>query len=377
MTRMLLVPIKTIIVDMTKFIALAACALGMPAWIGATAQQTQMLTGDKNNEYGVVYSLPRTELVVDVRCRVTERVPGPYRQYAKRYLGADAEVAEHSAGVQLCAVDMWVRGVPSDRQYLMQMKPGALARLNVAGSGMLLAINTTAEPEDYPAPEQVENAPEPDMDEYLRYVDSDYLTSLSSAKRAQLLAQTIMDIRESRLSLSRGTAETMPADGRQLELMLQSLEQQENALTRAFNGYEYTREQARRFTLLPDSTSLDGDILLFRLSDNDGFCDKDDYSGEPVYINLAMVQSPEVPLDAKGEPKELPKNAVIYALPGTLSVALKYKGEPAGNTEELDFAQFGMTFGLDPKLFTDKRKPSMATFDPATGALKSISEIQQ
>lgn len=343
----------------------------------ASAQQTRMLTADKNNDYGVVYSLPQTELVVDVQCAVTQRVPGPYRQYAGRYLGAPAKVKEYSSQAVITRSDMWVRGVASDDKYVMQMKPGALASVCVDESGMLLAVNTRVDSPDSPTLQEVENQQSPDLNEYLRYVDADYLVSLSSAKRAQLLAQTIMEIRESRLALSRGTAETMPTDGRQLELMLQSLEQQENALMRAFNGYEYTYTQTRRFSLIPDSTSCDNDILLFRLSDNTGFCDKDDYSGREVYLTMSLVQSPEMPLGMNGEPKPLPKNAVVYCLPGTASAALKYKGELTGSPAQFDFAQFGSVFGLDPKVFTDKRKPSMAVFNPATGALLEISEIEQ
>ncbi|MCM1005934.1 MAG: DUF4831 family protein [Prevotella sp.] len=360
---------------MKRLLIFSVCAFcALTAYI-APAQQTKILTGDKANEYGVVYSLPETELVVDASCSVTVRVPGPYRIYAKRYLGAEAPIQEFSSTAKLENADMWIRGVASDSKFLMQMKPGALASLNVSNSGMLLAINAETELEAESVLEMPENTPVPDIDEYLKYVDADYLASLSSAKRAQILAQTIMEIRESRLSLSRGTAETMPADGKQLELMLNGLEQQENALMRAFNGYEHTSYQAHRYTCLPDSTDTDTQVLLFRLSDNTGFCDKDDYSGEEVYLSFSLKSTPELPLDLQGKPKELPKNAVIYSLPGTAEVALVYKGEQAGSSEQFNFAQFGTQFGLDPKLFTDKRKPYMASFDPATGALMSITEI--
>ena len=78
---------------------------------GAAAfpQQTRLLTGDKSNEYGVVYSLPVTELVVDATCRVTTRVPGPFRQYATRYLGTEATVSEPSSSspVWICSRAVW------------------------------------------------------------------------------------------------------------------------------------------------------------------------------------------------------------------------------------------------------------------------------
>ena len=39
-------------------------------------------------------------------------------------------------------------------------------------------------------------------------------------------------------------------------------------------------------------------------------------------------------------------------------------------------AQFGTTFGLSPAVFTDKKAPSYAIFNPATGALETIAEIK-
>lgn len=362
---------------MTRFHAILCCTcLGT---IMLCAQQTKLLSGDKSNDYGVVYSLPQTEVVVDAECTVTKRVPGPYLRYAKRYLGAEASVKEHSSSVKLDNVEMWTRGIAAEPRYLFQMKAGAVASVNVAEDGMLLAVNTEVElPEEQELDSPI-NENVPDIDEYLRYVDADYLASLSSAKRAQLLAQTIMEIRESRLSLSRGTAETMPTDGRQLELMLQSLEQQEDALMRAFNGYEYSIKQIQRFTCLPDSATLagSGSVLLFRLSDTTGFCQADDYTGEPVYLEFFTVQTPEIPLDIKGEPKAMPKNAVVYRIPSTASVNVKYKGDTVGSPSQFNFAQTGIVYGLDPKLFTDKKAPSKAIFDPSTGAVVSIQEIEK
>ena len=345
----------------------------------AVAQQTKLLSGDKTNDYGVVYSLPKTELVVDVECVVTKRVPGPYREYAKRYLGAEAPIKEHSSSVELSDVEMWTNGVASEPKYLFQMKVGAIASVCVSNDGMLRGINTDVETKTYSVLSQPANQTPPDMNEYLRYVDADYLASLSSAKRAQLLAQTIMEIRQSRLSLARGTAETMPTDGRQLELMLESLEKQENALMRAFYGCEYSTTQVQRYRCLPDSaTIMDGQsVVLFRLSELTGFCQGDDYTGEPVYLTFKSVQTPEVPLDIKGDPKAMPKNAVVYCIPGTAAVSLSYKGNIVGSPEQFNFAQTGITYGLDPKLFTDKKTPSMATFDAATGALQEIVEISK
>lgn len=342
---------------------------------GSRAQQTRMLSADKNTDYGIAYSLPQTALQVYVQGTVTETVPGPYYKYAERYLGKkDVNVAPSRVS-DINSVDVLAYGVPGTQKYVMQLKPGALTQICVSEDGMLTGINTSAPVPELPQYAQADDTAAPDMDEYLRYVDADFLSSLSSARQAEMLAQTIMEIRDSRLSLSRGTAETMPADGRQLELMLQSLEQQENALTRAFLGYTHTRHFSRVYSCLPDSTDSDTRMVLCRLSNEAGLIDADSYAGEPLYISIGEAAEIEWPVDAKGAPKALPKDGVMYALPASAEVSLQWRGSTL-YSKQFEFAQFGRIFALDPKLFTDKKNPSQATFDAVTGALTSIQTIK-
>ena len=52
------------------------------------------------------------------------------------------------------------------------------------------------------------------------------------------------------------------------------------------------------------------------MSDFAGFVDADDYSGDPVYVDVTVTSEGELPVDDKGEEKKLPKDAVIYNVPG-------------------------------------------------------------
>lgn len=115
-----------------------------------------------------------------------------------------------------------------------------------------------------------------------------------------MLSESLMEVRDARVSLTRGTAETMPTDGRQLELMLNSLVHQEAAMTAAFRGVTETQTLTRPFIFTPEK---DGRLILFRMSDFAGFVEPDNYSGEPVYVNVKMTREPELPVDAKGEEK--------------------------------------------------------------------------
>lgn len=254
----------------------------------------------------------------------------------------------------------------------MQLKPGAATFIQVAEDGMLLALNKEVEPGQ--APEDLKGSELTlstlDKDEYLQYVDENFMAAQSRAKRAQLLWETLMEVRNARLALAKGTAETMPADGRQLELMLQSLTKQEQALTDAFAGTIQTQTVVRKYSFIADDESETRNIIC-RFSQTDGF----DTGGEPLYLTLERVDSPQLPKDDKGEVKKLPKDAVMYVLPGTAQVVLK-QGKKELYNKELQFAQYGVNFGLNPILFTDRKAPSFATFNPVTGALETLGELK-
>lgn len=53
---------------------------------------------------------------------------------------------------------------------------------------------------------------------------------------AELVAKEIYNIRESKNALVRGQADNMPKDGAQLKLMLDHLDEQEQAMTEMFSG---------------------------------------------------------------------------------------------------------------------------------------------
>ena len=342
------------------------------AAFATVAQSTKVLTAEKSNEYGLVYSLPTTALEVEVTATHQIGKKGPYYLYAKKSIGTDKAIAEDYEKWEITDVKVTPYGVPdASTQYLMQLRPGALTSITVDQNGMLLAIN-----KDVEAPKRVvaangestEKVKWPTGNEYLDFVDEDFVASKSSAKQAQLLAESLMEVRDAKLALTRGTADNMPADGKQMELMLASLGEQEAALNAAFTGTVTTETVTRKFTFIPEK---DAKEIIFRMSDFAGFVDPDDLSGEPVYIQIESVNEASLPLDAKGEPKKLPKNAVIYNIPGSAQVSISLLGKKLYD-KEIQMSQFGMTFGLDPILFTDKKEPSFAVFDPVTGALLEI-----
>ncbi|MDE6008339.1 MAG: DUF4831 family protein [Muribaculaceae bacterium] len=353
-----------------------AALLLLTASFQASSQQTKILTAEKHNEYGLIYTLPITALEVEVTAVREVREAGPYYRYAKKYTGSDNVIKENGESWTIKSVSVRPYGIPNpDERYLMQLKPGALTYIGVDADNMLLSINAEPKAPASPAPlppnklEGEKLAPQ----EYLQYVDEDFIASQSSAKQAQMLAENLMEIRDSKVSLTRGTAETMPADGKQMELMLNSLAHQEKALSAAFLGNVTRETVVRRFSYVPVENARN---VLFRLSDFEGFVAPDDYSGEPVYITVHITEEGVLPTDAKGEEKKLPKDAVAYCVPGAAKITISYMGRDLF-ASEYEMSQFGVTFGLNPAIFSDKKAPSFAIFDPTTGALKEIGVMKE
>ena len=147
------------------------------------------------------------------------------------------------------------------------------------------------------------------------------------------------------------------------------LDEQERALMALFCGRERTVTVAREFDYCPTG-DVDKDVL-FRISDVEGVVKSDNLGGDPVYISVEVTRQGEMPVDDKGEPKKLPKNAVMYNIPGQARVTLRYDGKNLLD-KEVDVSQFGINFGLDPSMFTNKKSPNYLLFYPETGSIKEI-----
>ncbi len=344
-----------------------------------TAQQSQRLTAGKANEYGLVYSLPLTAVDITLEAEITETTPGEFANYARRYLAVTDAVTEPGRSVRLTGAKIGIHGIPDpENRWLAQFKNGSNPFMTLTADGIPLAINAEGTMPDDVEPSMAitlssgldNNA----LAEGRRAATTaEMAQSSGTGKRAELAAQRIFELREMRNDLLSGQAENMPADGEALRVALEAIDRQEQALTSMFAGTTrtYSTTMTRSFT--PDSTSIDGvPYVIGRLSTVDGFAAPADLSGSPVTVAVQLVEEGILPVDERGETKSFPRGAVAYRIPGRALITVSYAGQEVASVT-VDVAQYGAVFGLDPKLFTDKREPSKAIFDPATGALVELA----
>lgn len=321
---------------------------------------------------GVNYFMPQTAFRITVVAEKKVTIPGELNKYAFRYLRMQDVVQEGSTEWSIKSITMEPYGVPDrSKAYNVKLKPKTAAPLvSLTHDGILLAINTDAEETTLPPLPQGTPAETPLNPK--QYMSQEILSAGSTAKMAELCAQEIYDIRESRNALIRGEADNTPKDGEQLRLMLDQLDTQSRALEQLFTGYTLTSTEVFSFNFLP-SAETDKE-LLFRFSQYSGAVDADDLSGRPVYISIKNTGD----LPAKVENAETDKKkakierGLYYNVPARETVSIFDLNETY-LTAEYSMGQFGYTEILSNLLF-DKKLTTKVSFYQENGGVRKLEQ---
>lgn len=354
-------------------------ALSAASCMLSHAQNSQKITAGKANEYGLIYTLPQTALDIYIEAEVTESHPGEFYNYARRHLGINNAITTDSRSARVISAMIVPRGMPDPgKRYTAQFKAGQSAYIMLTDNEIPMAINAeNGKDATGPGiPSARPAAPSPLEGEAARQaVTSEMARSASVSKKAELAAQRIFELRETRSDILSGNADNPPADGDAMKLVLDNLSAQEAALTAMFAGTTSTRTEVQRYTVVPDSSDVIGRVIG-RLSAVDGLIEADNLAGAPITVDIKVIEQGVLPVNEKGEVKTFPKGGVAYNIPGTAAVTVNYGGAQVASST-LPLAQLGIVFGLDPALFTNKKEPYKVTFDPTTGAVLELAPMTE
>ena len=203
-------------------------------------------------------------------------------------------------------------------------------------------------------------------------MSEDALAAGSTSKMAELIAQDIYEIRDSRNQLVRGQADNMPKDGEQLRLMLNQLNLQDRALTSLFAGTTVSDTTRHTFLIVPDSVIVRD--ILFRFSQKLGLVDADDLAGVPYYINIDDLSTVPAPAPVDPRKKLKPIDGIFVNIPGRLRATVS-DGQQAIITSEFPAGQFGNVELLSGSLF-NKRFTTRLWLNPLSGAIERLDAEQ-
>lgn len=341
--------------------------IGLLFTLSGAAQEVSTYTPGAMGE-GVVYYLPKTEIELQVTVTKVVYTPGEFCQYADRYLRLTGISSKPEEYREINNIKVSTVGVPDpDNAYVVKLKDKSVAsQVELTPEGIIKAINTTSPVEKIPATKITDTAKK--RIDPRSFMTEEILMAGSTAKMAELVAKEIYNIRESKNSLTRGQADYMPKDGAALKLMLDNLEEQEQAMTQMFSGTTERTEKVVTIRITPEGDVKDK--VAFRFSKKLGVLGVEDLAGQPVYISITNREALPAPDPKAKEKKKI--DGVIYNIPGKalVTVFTPHKRYFEG---ELPVTQFGTTEVLVDNLF-NKKVNTRVIFNSSTGGIVKIDK---
>lgn len=345
---------------------------------GLSAQNTVKMSAVRSNDYGVVYSLPKTSIIVKAKATKTTRKAGEFYEYAQQYLNIANPITQDEVIYTLTDILAETQGIPDkEKSYQVEFKSNTLAPyVTLTKSGLICAINADAQFDNTNnTSTPVTNETEKTLPNPNSFLSEETLRAGSKSRQADLIAKQIFTLRETRNSILTGEADNMPPDGNAYKLVMERLDSQEKALTSLFIGTETVENiESSEYTVIPEGKNIEKQII-FRFSQRLGFVRNDDLSGAPAYLFLTSKDPiKEAPVLSPKEEKELQKKfskGVIFNVPGKATLEVEFANKN-WVSRSCDVVQFGTQDVLAPQMFDNNKQPIKVIFYPDLGAIKQI-----
>lgn len=298
-------PMKKIMTYLAASLLAASCANTAEL---IELQVSQLGQEPKDTESSLLYALPRTVLKVELTVREERSVPGPYWEYAERYLGLKEVVRSNSSRWSIWDVSVDTHSeVDPGHYYSLNVLEGNFDRgslLPYLEQGtVLLGTETVHESLKGNGLQSTHKA------NYIRYEDlgvsnnfeerteTMYKTLVtdtsfvqvpvqrtvveqkSSSTKAREAADFLLELRTRRFEMLTGEYEVYP-DGEAMSAAIHKLDQMEDAYLSLFTGKTITKIMKRTWFIIPRSGKDPSSYSLDVFSEALGFVPEDLMEGK-------------------------------------------------------------------------------------------------
>jgi len=330
-------------------------------------------------ENGIIYALPKTTLRFTVEASRTDIIPGPYYEYAEKYLGMDNVPEEEYSDWKISniIIDSYTE---IDPEQFYMLEPEGKMNINMQKlieSGSILPVNLRAKhqfPNDFygfndPGKEvvftdlSVKKYIGEEKVTYYKRVQRDSLFAKVPVVKTQSVTKTFEDkaeeaanfifmIREKRFELLTGMADFYP-EGKSLEAAINELNSLESEYLSLFIGKRFSSTYRATFEFSPREKDLNQPHILFRYSDERGVLPPNDLRGRPVIVEMEKLnhtQNLDFLLNNPVNPEEEKNiNKLFYRIPDQALVQV-IDGNQLLAKRKLTIEQFGAVVKI-PSLF--------------------------
>jgi hypothetical protein len=354
---------KKLMIFMTSAVLLAACASTEPLELRVTPLGQEPAKVKEQ----IVYALPQTVLKVEVTFQEVRSVPGPYWEYAEKYLGLKEVVRAKSSFWNIWDVAIGQHEeLDPQHFYSLNVMDGVFdgqSLLPYLEQGIVMSGTETIH-------ESIKGngLQSTSRDNFVRYVDMGvsnnfeertetmYKTIVtdtafvevpvqrtvveqkSSSTKAREAADFLLELRTRRFEMLTGEYEVYP-DGEAMGASIQKLDQMESSYLSLFTGKTITRILKRTWFIVPhtgvDPSSYPLDIFSATL----GFVPADLNEGQALEVHIRPLGK-TIKIGGYFSAARVPDNALLYRIPDLAELKVML-GEQALSTHRISIYQSG------------------------------------
>jgi hypothetical protein len=367
---------------MRLLIFIISILIVIPSFGQKTKKKEDETTGQVFSE-GVVYSLPRAGIKVNLKATCTYFTAGPFAQYAEQLLGLGNIKTTNSSGWVIDDMKIEVFSEP-DPESTFKTKGNAASLINLSPTGCLAGINAGSSAADLHSlvagyslkvnTAQIQSAfSNLTSTSWFSQGDSTNnfkVVRISPEKKAAEAVAKIFECRRIRYDIAAGLLDEFHPDGKAYEASLKELDLIEKENLMLFTGKTYQKQYSFGFVYIPSSKPVKGDVL-FRFSDEKGVLPGSDLSGKPVTID---IQPSDLPSDKKGLASSENPNAgasgVFYRIPAMADYRILQDMQVISSGRIL-IPQMGQTAPFPEELLDGSYAVEI---HPETGAIKHVQK---
>ncbi len=275
-------------------------------------QVTKLDNQTNISEGGIIYALPQTNLKFTVEASRTDVIPGPYYEYAEKYLGIENAPKEETRVWQISNIVVTsYNDIDPEQFYIVEPSGKMNFDINkLIQSGNIMPINKPLEDvfsNDFYGVNKEEHEIVFTNLSTTKFVGKEKITYYKRVQRDSLFAKVpvtqtqsvyksfedkaeeaasfIFQIREKKFELITGMADFYP-EGESLELAIKELNNMENNYLELFLGKKIKSNYNACFEFTPSETELSQPYIIFRFNEDKGILPPNDLSGRPIIVEL-------------------------------------------------------------------------------------------
>lgn len=264
------------------------------------------------NDNAAVYALPKTILNITVEARRATVIPGPFHEYADKYLSIQNVADRKTTGWEISDIQINIYQ-EADPEYFFTLGNTRFKNANQILSGLaedslilfpgrFFKKHSFSEPDTSYENKIYYTDLSVNRNFYLSndttyknvFRDSVYvnipvinqqLLRKTPEEKAEEAANYVIKIRKRKFKLISGQYDYMP-EGEALAVAVKELEKLEDEYLSLFTGGKYVDNYKKTFQYIPDNTREISKEVLFRFSGTEGFIDAREARGKPVIIEI-------------------------------------------------------------------------------------------